>query len=109
MLRRLYLAVSNLPSDEQETELPDDLTAEKMVTVVKAFFKASNNVIESVIQELLAKARCIHPLDPSPSPRCAHLLKPCAETSNEEVIWKVKFFAGGEQRDGPWGLFLRVG
>ncbi|CAM9512994.1 unnamed protein product, partial [Scytosiphon promiscuus] len=57
MLRRLYLAVSNLPSEEQEIELPDDLTAEKMVTVVKAFFKASNNVIESVIQELLAKAR----------------------------------------------------
>ncbi|CAM9860296.1 unnamed protein product, partial [Hapterophycus canaliculatus] len=57
MLRRLYLAVSKLPSDEQETELPDDLTAEKMVTVVKAFFKASNGVLESVIQELLAKAR----------------------------------------------------
>lgn len=59
MLRRLYLAVSGLPSEEQTVELPDDLTVEKMVTVVTAFFKASNNVIEQVIQELLAKVRCI--------------------------------------------------
>ncbi|CAM9284702.1 unnamed protein product [Ectocarpus sp. 6 AP-2014] len=54
-LKNLYLTVSNLPTDEEEPELPDDLTVEKMVTVVTAFFKASNNVIESVVQELLAK------------------------------------------------------
>lgn len=58
LLKHLYLAVSNLPSDEQAVELPEDLTAEKMVTVVTAFFKASNNVIEAVVQELLAKVRC---------------------------------------------------
>lgn len=58
LLKHLYLAVSGLPSDEEAVELPDDLTAEKMVTVVTAFFKASNNVIETVVQELLAKARC---------------------------------------------------
>lgn len=58
LLKHLYLAVSNLPTDEEPVELPDDLTTEKMVTVVTAFFKASNNVIETVVQELLAKVRC---------------------------------------------------
>lgn len=60
-LKNLYLTVSNLPTDEEEPELPDDLTVEKMVTVVTAFFKASNDVIESVVQELLAKVRTVHP------------------------------------------------
>lgn len=61
-LKNLYLTVSNLPTDEEEPELPDDLTVEKMVTVVTAFFKASNNVIETVVQELLAKVRAVPPL-----------------------------------------------
>ena len=60
LLKHLYLTVSNLPSDEEAVELPADLTAEKMVTVVTAFFKASNNVIETVVQELLAKVRYSH-------------------------------------------------
>lgn len=59
ILKAMYLRVSNLPSDEA-VELPEDLTAEKMVTVVTAFFKASNNVIETVVQDLLAKVRCTH-------------------------------------------------
>lgn len=58
LLKHLYLAVSGLPSDEEEVQLPDDLTAEKMVTVVTAFFKASNDVIENVVKELLAKVTC---------------------------------------------------
>eukprot|EP00903_Cladosiphon_okamuranus_P006211 g6105.t1 len=55
LLKHMYLAVSGLPSDEEAVELPKDLTAEKMVTVVTAFFKANNNVIETVVRELLAK------------------------------------------------------
>lgn len=55
LLKHLYLAVSGLSSDEEEVELPDDLTAGKMVTVVTLFFKASNNVIENAIKELVAK------------------------------------------------------
>lgn len=58
LLKRMYLVVSNLPSDEEAVELPEDLTVEKMVTVVAAFFKASNDVLETVVQELLAKVRC---------------------------------------------------
>lgn len=71
-LKNLFLAVSNLPTDEEEPDLPDDLTVEKMVTVVTAFFKASNNVIETVVQELHAKVRknCTSPLLPPPSRKC---------------------------------------
>lgn len=57
LLKHLYLAVSGLPSDEEEVELPDDLTVEKMVTVVAAYFKASNNVFENTVKELVAKVR----------------------------------------------------
>lgn len=68
LLKHMYSMVSGLPSDEA-VELPEDLTAEKMVTVVTAFFKASNNVIETVVQELLAKVRCkVHSFEEK---RCA--------------------------------------
>lgn len=61
LLKHLYLSVSNLPTEEVEVELPDDLTAEKMVMVVQAFWKASTSVIEAVVQDTLARVRCPPP------------------------------------------------
>lgn len=57
ILKKLYQAVSNAPMMEQSAPVPSDLTAEKMVTVVTAFFDASNSVIRSVVEELLAEVR----------------------------------------------------
>lgn len=57
VLRNLYLAVSNA-APKEPTALPDDLTAEKMVTVVTAFFKATNAVIRDVVEELILEASC---------------------------------------------------
>ena len=56
MLKNLYLAVSKSKSVDMPG-LPDDLTAEKMVTVVSAFFKASNDCIREVVEDLIAQAR----------------------------------------------------
>ncbi|CAM9731956.1 unnamed protein product [Pylaiella littoralis] len=51
LLVHLYKSVAGLPIEEPE--LPDDLTAETMVMVVTAFWKASNNVIKTVVQDVL--------------------------------------------------------
>lgn len=40
-------------------KLPDDLTVEKMVVVVGAFFEASNQCIRDVIADLVAQARIV--------------------------------------------------
>lgn len=56
LLKHLYMSVLGLP--KKETELPDDLTAETMVMVVEAFWKASNNVIKTVVQDVLSRVRC---------------------------------------------------
>ena len=55
VLKKLYQAVANSPAPAAESQIPTDLTAEKMVTVVTAFFEASNSVIRSVVEELLAQ------------------------------------------------------
>ena len=57
VLKKLYQAVANSPAVEQAAPIPNDLTAEKMATVVTAFFEASNGVIRSVVEELLAEVR----------------------------------------------------
>ena len=57
MLKKMYQAVSNAPAMEQTASVPSDMTVEKMVTVVTAFFEASNGVIRSVVEELLAEVR----------------------------------------------------
>lgn len=57
VLKKLYQAVANSPAPAAESQIPTDLTAEKMVTVVTAFFEASNSVIRSVVEELLAQVR----------------------------------------------------
>lgn len=58
LLKHLYKSVSGLPTEEPE--LPDDLTAETMVMVVEAFWKASNSVIKTVVQDFLNRVRCSH-------------------------------------------------
>lgn len=55
LLKHLYQAVSNAPAEEEVPELPSDLTAEKMVTVVNAFFSVSNTVIREVVEELISQ------------------------------------------------------
>lgn len=55
LLKKLYRAVAQVPAVEEAAKIPTDLTAEKMVTVVKAFFDASNVVIRDVVEELLAE------------------------------------------------------
>lgn len=55
-LRNMYLAVSGAPPKEV-VEIPDDLTAEKMVEVVKLYFAASIGATRNVVETLLAQAR----------------------------------------------------
>lgn len=63
LLVHLYKSVAGLPIEEPE--LPDDLTAETMVMVVTAFWKASNNVIKTVVQDVLDRVRGPPALDVS--------------------------------------------
>lgn len=55
-LKMMYLSVSNEPAEEKAPDLPDDLSAEKMVTVVTIFFAAANKVVRETVEELLAEA-----------------------------------------------------
>ncbi|CAM9932173.1 unnamed protein product [Ascophyllum nodosum] len=73
MLKNLYLAVSKSKSVDMPG-LPDDLTAEKMVTVVSAFFKASNDCIREVVEDLIAQARFC-PTDPATAREMSVLLQ----------------------------------
>lgn len=73
ILKKLYQAVSNAPVMEQAAPVPSDLTAEKMVTVVTAFFDASNSVIRSVVEELLAEGKSL--TDPNTSMEMTMLLQ----------------------------------
>lgn len=61
MLEQMYRAVSGASAEEEAPKLPDDLTEEKMVTVVNAFFAASNTVLRDIVEELVAQARYLVP------------------------------------------------
>lgn len=55
-LRKMYLAVAGLPS-EDTYDIPDDLTVEKMVEVIKIYFAASLGAMKEVVEDLLSQAR----------------------------------------------------
>lgn len=55
-LKNMYVAVAGLPS-EDAANIPDDLTAEKMVDVVKVYFSASIGAARDVVEELLSQVR----------------------------------------------------
>lgn len=61
MLEQMYRAVSGASTEEEAPKLPDNLTEEKMVTVVNAFFAASNTVLRDIVEELVAQARYLVP------------------------------------------------
>lgn len=61
MLEQMYQAVSGASAEEEPPKLPDDLTEEKMVTVVNAFFAASNTLLRDIVEELVAQARYLLP------------------------------------------------
>lgn len=51
----MYMAVAGLPS-EDAADVPDDLTEEKMVEVIKTYFSVSMNATREVVEDLLSQA-----------------------------------------------------
>lgn len=56
-LKSTYLAIAGAPLDEVGG-VPEGLTAEKMVEVVKVYFDASMEATRSVLEGLKAQVRC---------------------------------------------------
>ncbi|CAM9248059.1 unnamed protein product [Laminaria digitata] len=84
LLKKLYRAVAQAPAVEEAAKIPTDLTAEKMVTVVKAFFDASNVVIRDVVEELLAEGKTL--TDPNTSMEMTVLLQQRNGPSTDAAI-----------------------
>lgn len=97
MLKKMYQAVSNAPAMEQAAPVPSDMTVEKMVTVVTAFFEASNGVIRSVVEELLAEVRKMPIRDFLWAP-CGVILSPHRGLTNDYMVAIAQEFARSGDR-----------